>query len=96
VTESSDLSGLDNFFSYLTDSSDKYLSLLKDFVSNNQLIMLAIITVTCLVTMFTFLLKLVKTLANFVKFIFKTISRKKNKFIINENTYKGLPLKHSD
>ncbi len=76
VTESSDLSasGLENFFSYLTDSSEKYLSLLNDFVSNNQLAMLAIITLASLVTIFTFLFKLVKTLAKFVKFMFKSIS----------------------
>ncbi len=79
VTESTDLSWLDNFFSYLTDSSEKYLSLLNDFVSNNQLFMLAIITLASLVTIFTFLYKIVKTLVKFVKFIFKTISRGINK-----------------
>ena len=44
--------------------------------------MLAIITLASLVTIFTFLYKLVKTLVKFVKFIFKTISRgidKRNK-----------------
>jgi len=79
VTESIDLSRLYNFFSYLTDSSEKYLSLLNDFVSNNQSFMLAIITLASLVTIFTFLYKLVKTLAKFVKSIFKTISRGKGK-----------------
>lgn len=79
VAESSDLSGLDNYFSYLTDSSDKYLSLLNDFVSNNQLIMLAIITLASLVTIFTFLYKLVKTLAKFVKFISRGIDKRNKK-----------------
>lgn len=41
--------------------------------------MLAIITLASLVTIFTFLYKLVKTLAKFVKFIFKTKSRGKGK-----------------
>ena len=68
-------SGLENYISYLRDSSEKYLFFFNDFFSSNQSSMLAIITLSSLIVIFTFLFKLIKSIAKFVKVMFKNISK---------------------
>lgn len=84
--------GLDNFLPYLKDSSEKYLSLLNELAINYQSTLLVIITLASLISIFTFLLKLIKILAKFVKLMFKSINEFISKVIPKKNKKTNITL----